>query len=509
MTKLIFIGADGAPEVPIPDQGVTFGRSSDCDLPIPENSVSGHHGMLRFEGGRWMLHDTNSSNGSFVNGRRVTDAELHNGDTLQFGDVQVRFVTDAPSAQPAPKPAPAPASASSGLKLPPKPGMPAGAKLPPKPSAPAAAKQAPAPKKAEPKAPAAPSAPNLSTGSDWKAPELKVDPNYRDPEMSQDDVAIIADLERKYNALRENISQVVIGQADVVEEVLMAVFAKGHALLMGVPGLAKTLLISTLSHVLDLGFKRVQFTPDLMPSDITGTDVLEENKSTGERQFRFVKGPIFTNMLLADEINRTPPKTQAALLEAMQEHHITVGTQTYDLPKPFFVLATQNPIEQEGTYPLPEAQLDRFMFFVEVDYPSLDEELEIVRSTTVGEVSALPKLLTPERLAELQAIVPRVPASDSVVRSAVELVQRTRPNSPLAPDFIRRAVSWGAGPRASQFLILGAKARALLQGRFAATVDDVRALARPVLRHRVITNFHAESEGIDSGALIDRLLAEM
>ena len=506
MTKLIFIGADGAPEVPIPDQGVTFGRSSDCDLPIPENSVSGHHGMLRFEGGRWMLHDTNSSNGSFVNGRRVTDAELHNGDTLQFGDVQVRFVTDAPSAQPAPKPAPAPAPAPSGLKLPPKPGMPAGAKLPPKPSAPAAAKQAPAPKKAEPKAPAAPSAPNLSTGSDWKAPELKVDPNYRDPEMSQDDVAIIADLERKYNALRENISQVVIGQADVVEEVLMAVFAKGHALLMGVPGLAKTLLISTLSHVLDLGFKRVQFTPDLMPSDITGTDVLEENKSTGERQFRFVKGPIFTNMLLADEINRTPPKTQAALLEAMQEHHITVGTQTYDLPKPFFVLATQNPIEQEGTYPLPEAQMDRFMFNIIVTYPSAEDESTIITNVTSARKVKLEKVMDGEMVLKVQDVVKRVPVAPHVIDYARNLVRATRPKQPEAPDFVREMVGWGAGPRAGLALINAAKARAVMHGRHHTTTADVSAVALPVLRHRCITTFAAEAAGVTSDEIVNMLV---
>ena len=301
----------------------------------------------------------------------------------------------------------------------------------------------------------------------------------------------------------------IVGQKTAIDHLLIGLFARGHCLFVGVPGLAKTLLVSTLAELLDLTFKRIQFTPDLMPSDITGTEIIEEDRASGRRDFRFVKGPLFAHLVLADEINRTPPKTQAALLQAMQEGRVTAGGKTHPLPSPFFVFATQNPIEQEGTYPLPEAQLDRFMFFVEVDYPSLDEELEIVRSTTVGEVSARPKLLSPERLAELQAIVPRVPASDSVVRSAVELVQRTRPNSPLAPDFIRRAVSWGAGPRASQFLILGAKARALLQGRFAATVDDVRALARPVLRHRVITNFHAESEGIDSGALIDRLIAEM
>ena len=525
MTKLVFIGADGAPEVPVPDTGLTFGRSPDCDLPIQEGSVSGHHGSLRPEGGRWVLRDNNSSNGTFVNGQRVTAVIVNNGDMLQFGDVQVRFMTDAPAPAPAPAAPAAPAAAPSGLKLPPKPGalppgaklppkggIPAGAKLPPKPGpapkapapAPAAKKPAaaPAPRKEAPE----PAAPALSTGSDWKAPELKIDPNYRAPEMSAADTEVIALLEQKYRALMENISQVVIGQASVVEEVLMAVFAKGHALLMGVPGLAKTLLISTLSHVLDLGFKRVQFTPDLMPSDITGTDVLEEDKSTGERHFRFVKGPIFTNMLLADEINRTPPKTQAALLEAMQEHHITVGTQTYDLPKPFFVLATQNPIEQEGTYPLPEAQMDRFMFNIIVTYPSAEDESTIITNVTSARRVELNKVMDGDMVLRIQDVVKRVPVAPHVIDYARNLVRATRPKQPEAPDFVREMVGWGAGPRAGLALINAAKARAVMHGRHHCTTADVSAVALPVLRHRCITTFAAEAAGVTSDEIVSMLV---
>jgi len=282
--------------------------------------------------------------------------------------------------------------------------------------------------------------------------------------------------------------------------------ARGHCLFVGVPGLAKTLLISTVAEVLDLSFNRIQFTPDLMPSDITGTDVLEEDHTTGRRTFRFVQGPIFANLILADEINRTPPKTQAALLQSMQEYRVTAGGQTYPLELPFLVFATQNPIEQEGTYPLPEAQLDRFMFYVNVHYPSAEEEIEIVRSTTTAQRQALERVLSPHKIRELQDLVLRVPAADHVIRHAVELVRLTRPKEPGAPDFVRDLVEWGAGPRASQYLILGAKARAILDGRMAAAVEDVRALAKPVLVHRVITNFRAESDNVTAEDVVTRLL---
>jgi MoxR-like ATPase len=316
-------------------------------------------------------------------------------------------------------------------------------------------------------------------------------------------VHALADAKRQ---IVEQIRKRIVGHDEVVESLLVALFSRGHCLFEGVPGLAKTLLISTLAEVLNLGFNRIQFTPDLMPSDITGTDILEEDRATGHRDFRFLPGPLFANIVLADEVNRTPPKTQAALLQAMQEYRITAGGRTYGLDLPFLVFATQNPIEQEGTYPLPEAQLDRFMFFVDVGYPSADEEVEIVRTTTGGGGPRLQKILSPDQILGLQELVRRVPVPDHVVRHAVDLVRHTRPQEPDAPDFIRRHVAWGAGPRASQYLVLGAKARAVLQGRYAASVEDVRALAQPVLRHRVLPNFTAESEGVGAQRLVAQLL---
>jgi MoxR-like ATPase len=324
-----------------------------------------------------------------------------------------------------------------------------------------------------------------------------------------DDLRAVQELAYARNAIVEQIEKRVVGQREVVDHLLIALFSRGHCLFVGVPGLAKTLLISTLADVLNLSFNRIQFTPDLMPSDITGTDILEEDKATGHRAFRFMHGPLFANIILADEVNRTPPKTQAALLQAMQEYRVTAGGRTYPLALPFLVFATQNPIEQEGTYPLPEAQLDRFMFLVDVGYPSAEEEVEIVKSTTGGAQPKLEKILSPERIIALQDLVRRVPVPDHVVRYAVELVRNTRPKEPGVPDFVAKNVSWGAGPRASQYLVLAAKARAILNGRFVAAVEDVRALARPVLRHRVLPNFTAESEGITSVKLVDQLVASV
>jgi len=291
--------------------------------------------------------------------------------------------------------------------------------------------------------------------------------------------------------------------------VLVAVFSRGHALLVGVPGVAKTLLISTISRVMDLSFKRVQFTPDLMPSDITGTDVLEEDRTTGRREFRFVKGPIFANMVLADEINRTPPKTQSALLEAMQEHAVTVSGSNYRLPEPFFVLATQNPIEQEGTYPLPEAQLDRFLFNIIVDYPKKAEESAIIRQVTGPQADTVEKVLNAEQVLAMQALVRRVPVADHVIDFARDLARATRPNQAEAPDFVREMVSWGAGPRAGISLVTAAKARAVLYGRYHATTADVAAVAHPVLRHRVLTTFNAEAAGVKSDKIISMLLERL
>ena len=304
------------------------------------------------------------------------------------------------------------------------------------------------------------------------------------------------------------LGKVVIGQREVIEQILAAIFTRGHVLLVGVPGLAKTLMVSSIARILDVGFKRIQFTPDLMPSDITGTNVLEEPEA-GRRAFRFVPGPIFANIILADEINRTPPKTQAALLQAMQEREVTVGQETLHLPEPFFVIATQNPIEQEGTYPLPEAQLDRFMFDIRVGYPTLEEEERILSATTKGESPELRKVLSGKAIVNLQKLVTSVPISDYAVKYVARIVRATRPADPLSPQFIKDLVDWGAGPRAGQNLILGAKAMAAMDGRFSVSLDDVRKVAVPVLRHRISTNFQAQAEGQTTDSVIRKLVAEI
>jgi MoxR-like ATPase len=313
-------------------------------------------------------------------------------------------------------------------------------------------------------------------------------------------------LEAKGKILRE-IRKIIVGQDEVIEDLLVALFSRGHCLFVGVPGLAKTLLVSTLARVLDLQFNRIQFTPDLMPSDITGTDILHEDQATGKRGFRFIKGPVFANIILADEINRTPPKTQAALLQAMQEHQVTVGGNTYPLDPPFLVFATQNPIEHEGTYPLPEAQLDRFMFIINVAYPTREQEVQIAMATTSGHHPELDVVLDAARVQQLQDMVPRVPVSDHVAHYAVDLVQSTRPRQNGAvPGFVEEWIDWGAGPRASQYLLLGAKARALMDNRVAITIDDVKSVARQVLEHRLILNFKAEAENVKAADLIQRLI---
>jgi len=316
-------------------------------------------------------------------------------------------------------------------------------------------------------------------------------------------------LKQAYDSLRTEIAKVIIGQDDVVEHMLVALLSRGHCLLVGVPGLAKTLLIRTLARVLDLKFNRIQFTPDLMPSDITGTEIIEDQPGSGTKSFRFVHGPVFANIVLADEINRTPPKTQAALLEAMQEHRVTAAGTTYTLAEPFFVLATQNPIEQEGTYPLPEAQLDRFMFNLWLDYPLADEEVQIVKSTTSLHVPEPRHVLTGSQIEAFQDLVRRVPVADNVLEYAVRLVRASRPRTTQAPKFVEDWVRWGAGPRASQYLILGAKTRALLSGRHTPDIDDVRALAGPTMRHRMVTNFNAEADGVTAIEIVERLVREI
>ncbi len=325
-------------------------------------------------------------------------------------------------------------------------------------------------------------------------------------ELHGEELAAVEKLQSAYRDMMAELGKVIVGQEAVIEELLIALFCRGHALLVGVPGLAKTLLISTLAKTLGLSFSRIQFTPDLMPSDITGTEVIEEDKTTGHRSVRFVRGPIFANVILADEINRTPPKTQAALLEAMQEHQVTAGGTQHRLQQPFFVLATQNPIEQEGTYPLPEAQLDRFMFNIHVGYPSEEEEFQIVRRTTQGQKTELKHILTGEEVIALQEIVRKVPVADHVIRYALQFTRLTRKSEGGCPDFINDFVGWGAGPRASQYLILAGKARALLKGRYHVSADDIRQVAVPVLRHRIVTNFHAEAEGIRSDAIVKKLI---
>ncbi|EAQ77636.1 AAA family ATPase [Blastopirellula marina] len=322
----------------------------------------------------------------------------------------------------------------------------------------------------------------------------------------QADAAAVERIAAARRQIHEQLSQIIVGQTDVIEELLISLISRGHCLLEGVPGLAKTLMISSLAKTLNLSFSRIQFTPDLMPADITGTEIIEENRSTGHREFRFLEGPLFSNIVLADEINRTPPKTQAALLEAMQERQVTVGRVRHELADPFFVLATQNPIEQEGTYPLPEAQQDRFMFKVYVKYPNFDDEFEIARRTTGGAKGEISPVLSGEELIELQKIVREVPITDHVIRYALSLVRQTRVGAAGTPDFVQDLVSWGAGPRAVQFLILGGKARALLHGRTHVSTDDIKALAKPVLRHRVSVNFAADSDGITPDDVIDRIL---
>lgn len=319
------------------------------------------------------------------------------------------------------------------------------------------------------------------------------------------DTNLVGKLSEDVNSIKAQISKVIVGQTDVVDQLLISLFARGHCLLVGVPGLAKTLLIRTLSESMDLSFSRVQFTPDLMPGDITGTEVIEDNLSTGQKTFRFVKGPVFANIVLADEINRTPPKTQAALLEAMQEHSVTASGTTYQLAQPFFVLATQNPIEQEGTYPLPEAQLDRFMFNLMLDYPSYEEEVGVVRSTTGGAVAKVQKVVGAAEIIAYQELVRRIPVADNVIEYAVKLVRATRP-AHTSVQMVKNYISYGAGPRASQYLVLGAKSRAALQGRFTPSMDDVHAVALSVLRHRIVANFTAEAEGVTTDKIVQELI---
>jgi MoxR-like ATPase len=373
--------------------------------------------------------------------------------------------------------------------------------------------------------PLAPQKTSLSSEVKTSAPEPKREESTQTPvktsedrvadkdlvhsSLTSDDVAAVDELGKKYQELKAELGKIIIGQESVIEELAICLFARGHGLLMGVPGLAKTLLVSSIAETLHLGFNRIQFTPDLMPADISGTDIIQEHGQTGKREFEFVKGPVFSNIVLADEINRAPAKTQSAMLEAMQERHVTVLGRTYKLDAPFFVLATQNPVEQEGTYPLPEAQLDRFMFLINVEYPSAQEEKRIARETTGVDKEPLNPLLTGEEVLKFQSLVRRVPVPEHIYDYAVEIVRRTRPEGTEAPEWIKEYVGWGAGPRAVQYLILGCKARAALRGTYMASLDDIEAVAGPVLSHRVLTNFAAESQGMTSKKIVARLVEEM
>jgi len=436
----------------LPDTDVVvLGRSDDVDLPVPDPVMSGRHARIWCDDGVWTLEDLDSSNGTTINGAPVSIRPLESGDKVETGESVFIFSADG-----------APPEAAER-------------------------RQEPEPGIAEP-----PPA----------VPALEV-------EASPEDVERVRQMKVKTSAIRDEVGKVIVGQREVVDQVLMCLIAGGHGLLIGLPGMAKTLLVSTIAKVLDMQFKRIQFTPDLMPTDITGTDVLETNRDTGEKEFRFIKGPLFCNLLLADEINRTPPKTQAALLEAMQEKMVTAGNVTYKLDGPFYVLATQNPIEQEGTYPLPEAQLDRFMFNIWVDYPKAHEEEEIVGTTTSGGVAEPQRILSREEVIELQRVVHQIPVSPHVVKYVIKLVRATRPGEPDAPAFTKKYVSTGAGPRAGQFLVLAGKARAALDGRIHVSCKDIRGAAIPVLRHRILTNFTADSEGMSPTDLVKKLLEEV
>jgi len=450
--------------VEIVDSGLLIGRDPGCALYLDDRLVSSHHARIERDNGRWILRDLESSNGTLLNGKNVANEPLSGSDIIEIGETRMLFELEAVATAPPPeRRKPEPAAAVS-----------------PEPAATREPK--PKPRTSAPSRPL----PQASANSE--------------------DVALVEKMSRQTEAIRSEVGKVVIGQHQVLDEVLMCMIAGGHALLVGLPGLAKTLMISTIAKVVDLSFRRIQFTPDLMPSDITGTEILETNRDTQEKEFRFIHGPIFCNLLLADEINRTPPKTQAALLEAMQEKHVTVGNETFKLDRPFFVLATQNPIEQEGTYPLPEAQMDRFMFNIYVDYPSEQEEERIVTATTVAESVQPEKVLSKQDVLQLQDVVRKIPVSEHVVKYAVRLVRATRPGSDVAPDFIGEFVSIGAGPRAAQSLILAGKARAVLEGRIHVSSKDIRAAAAPVLRHRVYTNFAADSEGLSSVDIVNRLM---
>jgi MoxR-like ATPase len=459
MPALLYKFQEQEHRFPLKDR-TAIGRDRGNDLCLPCDSISSLHAVITREENGYQLEDAGSSNGIVVAGRRVSSCLLRDGDMFALGGVEFAFTLDGAVAEPA---------------------LRAGTPPP------------------DPTDPSDPSDPSDQPATVEEAPAPGASP--APPEE------VIARFEKARERVLGEIGKVIVGQRDVLNQMLVALLARGHCLLIGVPGLAKTLMVRTLGGALDLESRRIQFTPDLMPTDITGTDILEEDSVTGKRAFRFHRGPVFTNLLLADEINRTPPKTQAALLEAMQEQRVTISGTSYDLPSPFMVLATQNPIEQEGTYPLPEAQLDRFMFCVHLAYPSAQEEQQVILDTTRDAPAAVDRVLDAAQVLELQQLVRRVPVSPHVALYALGLVRATRPNAEGSLDFVNRWVHWGAGPRAGQYLLLAAKTHVLLQGRFSVSCADVREYALPVLRHRIFPTFTAASESVTTDQIVKKIVA--
>jgi MoxR-like ATPase len=461
-----------------------IGRADDNDVCVVHESLSRRHAVVRKDHDGFRLIDEGSQNGVSYRGQRITSLALEDGMIFNLGDVAFRFSSDAEPAPPVltapPTPVPEPPFPKPSAE---------GKSAPPAPP--------PVLNVEEPSAPPTEEKAELAEAS--AAPPVVQEAGTL-PE------AALTELSQAKEKILAQISKVIVGQKEVLNEIMVALFARGHCLMIGVPGLAKTLMVKTLAQAVELQGNRIQFTPDLMPSDITGTDILEEDPHTGKREFRFHKGPLFTNLLLADEINRTPPKTQAALLEAMQERRVTAAGKTYDLPDPFMVMATQNPIEQEGTYPLPEAQLDRFMFCILLKYPSADDERRVLLETTRDAAQTVQKALDGPAILRFQHLVRQVPVSEHVALYAMNLIRATRPDTEGVPDFIKRWVRWGAGTRAGQYLLLAAKAHVLMQGRFSVSCADVRLYALPVLRHRMFCNFAAASEGVSTDDIVKKTL---
>jgi len=483
MARISFIaGSHAGNTCSLPEEAFTIGRGHDAGFVLDDGAASRHHVEICPSAAGWIITDLDSANGTLVNGVEIQRQILREGDIVDVGDSRFCFSDDDAHA-------PLVVHDTGQPQAVGEPGAGEAAYLP-------------APDDSLPGSIAAESANPPSgrhaapTPSPVVRPPLSVTPpSPAARSAGAAELALVHEMRARTDRIRHELAKVIVGQAEVIEQILMCIVAGGHALLIGLPGMAKTLTVSSLAKVLNLHFKRVQFTPDLMPSDIIGTDVLETNQSTGDKEFRFIQGPVFCNLLLADEINRTPPKTQAALLEAMQEKCVTAGNTTYTLDKPFFVLATQNPIEQEGTYPLPEAQLDRFMFNIWVDYPEEHEEERIVGMTTSGGSKVLEPVMTREEILQIQDVVRKIPVSEHVIKYAIRLVRATRPSDTKVPAITKSYVSTGAGPRAGQYLILAAKAMAVLEGRIHVSCNDIRRAAIPVLRHRILVNFAADSEG--------------